>query len=76
MLKDTYNQLKVLSPGKLLIVSCLLSLLMNIILGMSCKLIPVGCEVLTTIVAIINLAVCAFIIIRMFECGDKKINIL
>ena len=76
MLKGVYNKLKVLSPGKLVIVSCILSVVMNIVLGMMCKLVPIGCGLLTTIVALVNVMVCAIILIRLFECGDKRVNIL
>lgn len=69
------NNLKKLSPGKLIIAACILSVLMNVVLNSVCAFAPSVCSYLTWIVALINMVLCVLIIIRMFECGDKSFKL-
>ena len=75
-MSDMYTKLKMMSPGKLVIVACIISMFLNVILGLFCNSMPASCQMFTALIGIINLFFCAFIIIRMFECGDKTVKIL
>lgn len=59
------------SPGVLIVLSCALACIMNMVLNTVCIGIPSTCNFFALLVFSLNFAFCLFIIYRMFTCGKN-----